>query len=95
MNEQRLTDLENKINEVIKVLNSFSDSNTMPLELQRAIETRLGGFRTTLTTKPVADILKGVNEAGASSYSVAKAPDNIRAITIEGGVTVYIPTYNP
>ena len=70
----------------------LGDTSNVPLEVQRALETRLAGISLVASSKTAASGTQAVNEGGASSYSVSKNMNGFVETRING-VTIYIPYF--
>jgi len=82
--------LKNKVEELEKKYNDFSDYSTIPLEVQRALENRLSGI--SLSSSSHSGESQAVDEGGASTYNVMTTADGFVQTKINGA-TVYIPYF--
>lgn len=87
--------LQSQIDSLQQELNKLRNTTTIPYEVEQAFRFRLGIDNFTqldASSKTTASETQAVNEAGASSYNVAKPMDGFKQVTI-GGSTLYIPYY--
>lgn len=90
LEERTLFDtLQVQVTELKKVLDSLKNNATIPFEIGEAMKARVGSL-TGLSDKTAASETQAVNEGGAGSYNVAKAPDGFFS-SPEGK---YIPYYD-
>lgn len=77
--------------EIISILGDYSN---IPLEVQNALEIRLGGISLNNSSKTAATETQAVNEAGSGVYSVSKPMDGFVETILPGtGTTIYLPYY--
>lgn len=80
--------------EIMRFLNKLMSTETIPVEVQSAFETRLGGLRLTTSAKDPATETTTINESGSATKTALAVPDGFRSIRVEGGSTINIPYYN-
>lgn len=86
--EKRILDLEKQMKEL-------HASSSIPLEVDVAFKRRLGIADLSIivvSSKGITTENQAVNEAGAASYSVLKAPDLFLQLRVSG-TTYYIPVF--
>jgi hypothetical protein len=87
--DERITQLENTVAQLVTFINSLGDMSTIPLEIGTSFKERLGSLQS--STNAISS--KTVNEGGVQSYTVAKAYDRMIRTTVDGRIT-YIGVYN-
>jgi len=93
MNE--LQQLKKEIEELKNWKKSLESSYSIPLEIDQSFRDRFSNISAnniTTSGKVSGSEDVGVNESGASSYSVLGPPDAFLQLVV-GGTTYYIPVY--
>lgn len=90
--QEQLTQLQNQINDIQRVINSLRANATIPFDIGEAFRARLdeGDLFGEIN---INQELQGVNEAGTASYTVSKKMDGLVPLTLKGK-TINIPYYN-
>lgn len=83
--KQRLVKLEQIVDSLLKVTN---------VPFIETLNRRLSSGIVDEDISVATSISKSVNEAGVTTYSVAKVPDNKLSITLTDGTIKYIGIYN-
>lgn len=86
-----------QLDEVYEFIQSLKRSSSIPREIDQSFRERfINGIQTgseiALSAKVNSSENQGVNEAGASTYSVLAVPDVFLEVEI-GGVTYYLPAF--
>lgn len=89
INEEKIKQLENTVNELIKSINALEDVNTIPLNVENAFRRRNIGISNVTATSQT----QAVQENGASVYNVAKPPTGFMTITDINGEARDVPYY--
>lgn len=90
-----MNELELRVKKLEESMAKLSAFSTIPFDTEKAFKTRLGISDIPVivsSSKSATSENQAVNEAGASSYNVLKAPDAFAQVTING-VTIYIPYF--
>ena len=90
-----MDDINLKISKLEAEIEALKNSATIPHDIEQALRARLRISTIpilTNSTKLATSENQAVNEAGASSYNVLKAPDAFLEIVVSGA-TKYIPIY--
>jgi hypothetical protein len=93
--ELKIQELETSIANLQNEVNLLKATATIPFDVEMAFRKRLNidSFTPTETSsKGATTENQSVNESGASSYSVLKAPDGFLQITLSGSV-YYLPYF--
>lgn len=90
-----LKNLQDQITALQEQFNSLNNNATIPFDIGEAIKTRVlleAGIPQT-SSKGATSENQAVNEGGAGTYSVLKAPDGFVQVTL-GGTLYYLPYYS-
>lgn len=87
-----MENLQKQVNDLRKELNLLKGANTIPLDVQRAFEKRIGGMR--LENSTHTGETKTVDEAGATTYTVMSPANGfLKVIHPTTGNYVEIPYF--
>lgn len=87
--------LKKDIEELKRTVDALRSSTTIPLEVDAAFRKRFGikdFSKLSTSTKSATSENQAVNEAGAASYSVLKAPDGFDE-RLDGSTVKYYPYF--
>lgn len=89
-------ELQNRIDQLQAEIDLLKSEHTIPYEVESAFRERLdiNGLSLPLSSKSATSENRTVDEAGASSYSVLKAPDGFLETVLTDGTVRYIPIYD-
>ena len=90
----RFEQMERMMEEVMRFLNKLMSTETIPIEVQSAFASRLGGIRLSTSAKDPTTETTTINESGSATKTALAVPDGFRSVIVEGGSTINIPYYN-
>lgn len=88
----KITDLENRIIELERIIKSLGSSTTIPKSIGDAFTVRLKPVSGDTSSTSTAPYIQAVNEAGVATYSVAKPMAGFVTIVVNGNSRI-VPYY--
>lgn len=88
-----MEDLQRQLNELKDWKASLERSSTIPLSIDQAFRERFKNNKLLTSTKSATSENQAVDEGGASTYSVLKAPDGFVEVYLDDGTLIYLPYF--
>lgn len=88
----KMEELQEQINELQEWKESMESSYSIPLNIDQAFRARFSGASLANSTKSASSENQPVNEGGVATYDVLKPPDAFLQVNIQGTVC-YIPIF--